>query len=279
MQPSVLDPLIYFNGAVLVSLIAVFFITFLLGSIPWGVIISKAVFRKDLRQEGSGNIGATNAVRTLGKAGGIAVFLLDFCKGLLSGFIGLWIATYMLDQVAAGEAQYSVTIMLAQEGSAPYLALALAGCTLGHIFSPWLKFKGGKGIAVAVGAIFVVYGPWLTLLELGIFIVVVVLTRYISAGSLAAAVACPFVGLFRFWGDWFAVVVCALVGLVVIWAHRSNIHRLLNHEESRIGAGKPARKSVEEMTGDPVEGSTEAPVEKTAEKAVARANADRGGAA
>lgn len=247
MQPFTFDSLVYFNGAVLVSLIAVFLITFLLGSIPWGVIISKVVFRKDLRTEGSGNIGATNAVRTLGKAGGVAVFVLDFGKGLLSGFIGLWIATYMMDQVAAGEAQYSVAVLLAQEGKAPYLALALAGCTLGHIFSPWLKFKGGKGIAVAVGAIFVVYGPWLTMLELGIFLVVVGLTRYISAGSLAAAVACPFVGLFRFWGSWFAVVVCALVGCVVIWAHRSNIQRLLNHEESQIGSKKePTSEGGEE---------------------------------
>ena len=251
MQPFPFDSIIYFNGAVLVSLIAVFLITFLLGSIPWGVIISKVVFRKDLRNEGSGNIGATNAMRALGKAGGIAVFLLDFGKGLLSGFIGLWIANYMMGQVAAGEAQYSVAVLFATEGTAPYLALALAGCTLGHIFSPWLKFKGGKGIAVAVGAICVVYGPWLTLLELGIFIVVVVLTRYISAGSLAAAVACPFVGLFRFWGSWFAVIVCALVGFVVIWAHRANIHRLMNHEENRVGDKK---KSAAKASSDADEG-------------------------
>ena len=259
------DSAIYFNGAVLVSLVTVFVITFLLGSSPWGLIISKMVFRKDLRKEGSGNIGATNAVRTLGKAGGIAVFLLDFGKGLLSGFIGLWIANYMMAQVAAGEAQYSFTVLFAKEGAAPYLALALAGCTFGHIFSPWLKFRGGKGIAVAVGCIFVVYGPWLTLLELGIFIAVVALTRYISAGSLAAAVACPFVGLFRFWGSWFAVIVCALVGFVVIWAHRANIHRLMNHEESRIGS----KKAVAAASVDPALDSD----------ADAGANTDEGGAA
>lgn len=239
MQPfSALDPLVYFSGAIIVSLLTVFVITFLLGSIPWGVIISRLAFHKDLREEGSGNIGATNAMRSLGKVGGSAVFLLDFGKGLLSGFIGLWIASYMLGQVQAAEAQYAVSVPLAAAGDGPWLALALAGCTLGHIFSPWLKFKGGKGIAVAVGAIFVVYGPWLTLLELGIFIVVVVLTRYVSAGSIAAAVACPIIAFVRFWGDWFSAVVCALVGLVVIWAHRANIGRLMRHEESRIGSKK-----------------------------------------
>lgn len=244
---STIDPLVYFSGAIIVSLVAVLFITFLLGSIPWGVIISKLVFHKDLREEGSGNIGATNAMRSLGKGGGAAVFLLDFAKGLLSGFVGLWIAAYMLGEVHAAEATYGVTIGLAAEGDGPWLALALAGCTLGHIFSPWLKFKGGKGIAVAVGAIFVVYGPWLTLLELGIFIAVVAISRYVSAGSIAAAVACPIIAFVRFWGDWFSAVVCAVVGLVVIWAHRANIRRLLAHEESRIGSKKeePAAEKMD----------------------------------
>ncbi len=243
---SALDPLVYFSGAIIVSLVAVFLIAFLLGSIPWGVIISKLAFHKDLRDEGSGNIGATNAMRSLGKVGGSAVFLLDFGKGLLSGFVGLWIAAYVLGEVQAAEARYSVQIALAAAGNGPWLALALAGCTLGHIFSPWLKFKGGKGIAVAVGAIFVVYGPWLTFLELGIFIVMVVLTRYISAGSIAAAVACPIIAFVRFWGDWFSAVVCALVGLVVIWAHRANIRRLIHHEENRIGSKKKAKASMKD---------------------------------
>ncbi|MEG0217572.1 MAG: glycerol-3-phosphate acyltransferase, partial [Raoultibacter sp.] len=120
------------------------------------------------------------------------------------------------------------------------LALAFLGCTWGHIFSPWLGFHGGKGIAVAVGCLFMTFGVVGACLELAIFIVLVVLTRYVSVGSVAAAAACPAFALYFFWGDWPAVILCSLAGLTVVWAHRENIKRLLAGEEHRVGDKKDA---------------------------------------
>jgi glycerol-3-phosphate acyltransferase PlsY len=215
-----------FLGALL--LLAILVVTFLLGSIPWGIIISRLFFRVDIRDLGSGNIGANNALRTLGKRGGGAVFVLDFGKGLLAGVLGLLVARYLMPLVDPTR-----ELWLSQQD---ILAAALLGCTLGHIFSPWLKFKGGKGIAVAVGCVFITFG-WLgALIELGIFIVLVLITRRVSVGSIAAALLCPFVALALFWGDGLAVVLCAAVGGIVIWAHRGNIKRLREGTEPRIGS-------------------------------------------
>lgn len=202
------------------TIVAVFVAAFLLGSVPWGLVISKVFYNKDLREEGSGNIGTTNAIRSMGKVGGYAVFVLDFGKGVLSGFIGLWTAQALgFDSALTGIA----------------LGAAFLGCVWGHIFSPWLGFKGGKGIAVAVGCLFVTFGPVGALLELAIFIVLVPLTRYVSVGSMAAALACPFFALYYFWGNWPAWALCAIAGLTVFWAHRGNLARLLAGEERKLG--------------------------------------------
>lgn len=200
--------------------VAVFAIAFLLGSIPWGLVISKVLYHQDLREVGSGNIGTTNAIRAMGKVGGYAVFLLDFGKGLLSGFIGLWIAQWAgFDDAARGIA----------------LSVAFLGCVCGHIFTPWLKFKGGKGVAVAIGCLFVTFGPLGAVIELAIFAVLVVAVRYVSVGSMAAALACPFLGLWIYWGNWPAVIICAITGIIVFWAHRGNLVRLRAGEERRLG--------------------------------------------
>jgi glycerol-3-phosphate acyltransferase PlsY len=207
--------------------------SFLLGSIPWGLVISRIFYRIDIREHGSGNIGTTNAMRSLGKGGGIAVFVLDFGKGLLSGVVAVFIYTRFFPW--DGGMLISGTLTPPAELHAA-IATALAGCTLGHVFSPWLKFRGGKGIAVAVGCLFVTFG-WLgAVIELLVFIILVVVTRFVSVGSIAAAVVCPLLALWMFWGSTYAVVACAVVGLVVIWAHRGNIKRLLGGTEPRIGS-------------------------------------------
>jgi glycerol-3-phosphate acyltransferase PlsY len=120
------------------------------------------------------------------------------------------------------------------------LSVAFWGCTWGHIFSPWLKFKGGKGIAVAVGCLFVTFGPIGAIIELLIFAVLVVTTKYVSVGSMAAALACPLLALWFFWGNWIAWAFCALTGLTVFWAHRGNLARLRAGTENRIGSKKKA---------------------------------------
>lgn len=221
-----------------------FAVSFLLGSIPWGVIVSKLAYHKDIRDEGSGNIGTTNAFRAMGKVGGALVFVLDFGKGLLSG----WLAAFVFAPAIAAVPVDAVTpdgqLLLGIFGNPALnpvglaLALAFAGCTLGHIFSPWLKFKGGKGIAVAVGCLFVTFGVMGALLEIAVFAVVVAISRFVSAGSLAAAIVCPIFAAYYFLFQAFdpiAWVLCLVTALVVIWAHRGNIHRLATGTERRIG--------------------------------------------
>ena len=195
-------------------------VAFALGCVPWGLVISKVFYGKDLRDEGSGNIGTTNAIRSMGKVGGYAVFVLDFGKGLLSGLIALWISR----AVGFDAVQTQVA-----------LSVAFFGCVYGHIFTPILKFKGGKGVAVAFGCLFATFGVVPSIVELSIFAVLVIATKYVSVGSMAAALACPFIALWLFWGNWPAVVICSIAGLTVFWAHRGNLRRLLDGEERRVG--------------------------------------------
>lgn len=208
-------------------LILVFVIAFVLGSIPNGVIIGKVFFKTDIRKQGSGNIGTTNAIRAMGKKGGYAVFLLDFGKGLLSGIL----ANILFAHFAVDGGMFSQNACL---------AFAFMGCGFGHIFSPWLKFHGGKGIAVSVGCLFVTFGVIPALIELAAFALVVVVTRYVSLGSIVAAALCPFFASYLFWGDIVAIVPCVVMGLIVIWAHRANIERLLAGTERRVGDKKEA---------------------------------------
>lgn len=245
-------------GLLLILLI----VTFLLGSVPWGVVISRLVYHKDLRDEGSGNIGTTNAMRSLGKAGGAAVFVLDFGKGLASGALAL-LAAGMLAADGAATGVPVITPLLCALGfdkgdavmgaahlaRAASMAVAFAGCTLGHIFSPWLGWRGGKGIAVAVGALFFVFGPVGALLEIAIFAVLVLATRYVSVGSVAAALACPLFALYYYGGDWIAWAIISATALTVVWAHRGNIDRLRRGAERRIGDKKKASEGAEGAEG------------------------------
>ena len=227
--------------------VLLFLIAFLLGSIPWGVIISRAFYHTDVREHGSGNIGTTNAMRTLGKVGGSAVFILDFGKGVLAGVIATLFASQVLTDLAALR---ELCIATGITGPNPddaavlfrttqiCLSIAFLGWIWGHIFSPWWKFKGGKGIAVAVGCLVSTFGLTGTLLELAIFIILVATTKYVSVGSIAAAIACPFFALYFFGGNGIAIAVCLIAALTVIWAHRENIARLRAGNENKIGSKK-----------------------------------------
>lgn len=210
--------------------ILIFLIAFFLGSIPFGVIISRLFFKKDIRSEGSGNIGTTNAMRSLGKVGGAAVFLLDFGKGLLSGYLGTVFMAMAIPTAGLAAGQF-------------LLALAFLGCIMGHIYSPWLKFHGGKGIAVAIGACFFAIGVFFSIVELLVFAVLVLATRYVSVGSIASAAICPFIALYLYWGNIPVIVAITIAALLIIYAHRENIKRLMNHNENRIGSKKKEKNA------------------------------------
>ena len=209
----------------IVCLLIILAVSFLLGSMPSGLIIGRVFYHTDIREQGSGNIGTTNAIRAMGKAGGYTVFVMDFAKGVVSGLLGVLLFNVMAQQGGLF-------------GVEECKAVAFLGCAYGHIFSPWLGFHGGKGIAVSVGCLFVTFGPVGALIELALFIVLVIATRYVSVGSIAAAILCPFLSLWIFWGHPLSIAICTLVGATVVWAHRENIGRLRAGNENRIGDKK-----------------------------------------
>ena len=194
--------------------------SYLLGSIPFGYLIGQLA-GVDIRKCGSGNIGATNVVRVLGKRYGYPVFALDFLKG----FGVVKVAMLM----AGGRSS---------QWSSPELfgVAAATACVVGHSYPPWLKFKGGKGVATSAGAVFALT-PIGGAIGVVIWLVVFVVTRYVSVASMSAAVALPLV-IFMLSRDdenarlivYFSVCVAA----IVIWRHRSNLSRLMRGTEPRF---------------------------------------------
>jgi acyl phosphate:glycerol-3-phosphate acyltransferase len=197
-------------------------IGFLLGGLPSGLWIGRAR-GVDLRTAGSRNIGATNAYRVLGARWGILVFALDAAKGFLAA------ATPALLARATGIAA----------GTDALLAATIAGglaAIVGHVFSPWLRFRGGRGVATSLG-VFLAIGPVPILLAFGLWVLLVLLTRRVSVGSIGAALAYPFLVFYLLREDPHRVllsVIAAAVALLVILRHRANIQRLLAGTEPPI---------------------------------------------
>lgn len=188
---------------------------FLLGSIPFSWIIGKFL-GSDIRDSGSGNIGATNLFRTCGRKAGIAGLALDAIKGV----------------VPVLAARYGLAGLSPPSGDWVISASAVAA-VLGHLFTPWLGFRGGKGVATTLGALLVL-SPLTVLTGLSVFIAVVLATRYISLGSISGALAVvPAVFVFRPGSAPVQIVICAVAALVIL-RHRSNISKLVRGEESRF---------------------------------------------
>lgn len=195
--------------------------SYLLGSIPFGYLAGRLA-GIDIRQAGSGNVGATNVVRVLGKAYGYPVFALD----VLKGFGAVKISMLM----APGRPP---------EWNSPEIIgiLAALSSVLGHLYPPWLKFQGGKGVATSAGALLAL-SPGATLVGVVIWVMVFWLTRYVSLASIAAAVVLPiFILLFNSKQEsgtkaLFYTSVC--VAAIIIWRHRSNLSRLFRGTEPRF---------------------------------------------
>ena len=188
-------------------------ISYLLGSIPNGLILGKAIWGVDLRQHGSKNIGATNAWRTIGKAGGISIFALEFLKGAGSADHGLHLGGSELAGVLCG-------------------ILAIAG----HSWSVFLSFKGGKGVATGLGVIAALM-PMVTLIVFAVWFAIVYFTGYVSLGSIVGAALVPILTLF--FGLHTEFLILGLIAAVfIIYRHKSNIERLLKGTESKIKAAR-----------------------------------------
>lgn len=229
------------SGASWWPLIATYVLTFFVCGIPFGKIFARLFGKIDLQKVGSGNIGTTNALRAGGPKVAIPTLICDVFKGVLGvGAVRL---------VVASMAHVESSDVLALNGGAGIgdTLLAFGGlvCLCGHIFSPYLHFKGGKGIATGVGVLFGLSWPF-ALLHLSIFIAVVALTRLVSLGSIVTVLALPITVPLYFAGDSSSFkVILSLLGLLVVWAHRSNVRKLLNGTESKLSFSK----RVDEMDG------------------------------
>ncbi len=192
---------------------------FLLGAIPTGVLVGR-LKGIDVRRQGSGNVGATNVYRTAGKLPGLLVLIVDTLKGW---FPVAFVATWALRQDSS----------LSPETTAILTGIAAVA---GHIWNPFLQFKGGKGVATSLGVLFGLSYPlafWTT----AVWLIAALLTRYVSIASISAAMAAPFLmlalGLPTPW-----VLGGVFVAIAVVGRHRENILRLLHGEENRIGRKK-----------------------------------------
>jgi len=194
-------------------------LSYLIGSIPTGFLIGRAR-GIDLRQHGSGNIGATNAMRVLGRGLGVFVLIVDLLKG--------WISAYAIPIIV----KKILFPEIDQSAMAACSVFAGVGAVIGHTYTVWLGFNGGKGIATSAG-VFLALTPVATLICLGIWLIIVVTTRLVSLGSIIAAILLPIlVGVTA--RQRLILVVTVIVSILVIWRHKSNISRLINGTESRI---------------------------------------------
>ncbi|HVH87494.1 MAG TPA: glycerol-3-phosphate 1-O-acyltransferase PlsY [Terriglobales bacterium] len=193
-------------------------VAYLLGSIPFGLLLVRLVRGEDVRLTGSGNIGATNVARSGGAALGVATLILDALKGYLAVALA----------IAVSHRSTSLDIGLSA-------ALAALCAILGHVFPIWLGFRGGKGVATGVGA-FVALAPRAVLVVLAIFIVIVLVSRYVSLGSIVASAIFPILAyfLYRRTSSEIDLVVMLAASLLIIVKHKANIKRLLNGTENRL---------------------------------------------
>ncbi len=202
--------------------ILTFVFSFIIGGIPTGYLITRKILGVDIRTLGSGNPGAANVYRTVGKWPGITTFIIDATKGFICVRVALWLfpGNYII-AVAAG---------------------ALAIC--GHMWTIFLKFKGGKGVATSAG-VFAALMPIPTLIAFGFFAFFVWLSGHISVGSIIAAAVLPIAGFFIGKHPWQIDAVCAVIAAVVIYKHIPNMKRLWANSELAFEDGSKKRKKNE----------------------------------
>jgi len=199
----------------LIKLLILLVSAYLIGSVPIGYIVGRVFFRRDIRTAGSGNIGATNALRAFGTTVGVIILLLDMLKGF---------GTVMLAKAVLGS-------------DSGWIAACGLAAILGHIFTIFLRFKGGKGVATA-GGVFLALAPLALLMTLLSFIVITAITRYVSLGSILGALGFGIMVIMQqlmlVKPDYPLMVMSVAVVLMIILKHKDNIRRLLQGTENKI---------------------------------------------
>ncbi len=204
---------------------ALLILAYALGAIPSSLWVGRMVYGVDLRQKGSGNLGATNTFRVLGWKAALPVVLVDALKGYVP------VAFFPM--------------LSGTEGSLWLLAFG-AAAILGHIFSFWVGFRGGKGVATSAGVILAL-APWALLISFGVWLVATLVSRYVSLGSILAALSLPVaVALTPHRAEGGLLIFSVILAALVVWAHRGNLVRLIQGRENRFGAGpSPDDKPME----------------------------------
>lgn len=199
-----------------IKLLLIFVISYLIGSINSSIIASKIFIKDDIRNHGSGNAGATNALRVLGKKGGVLTLLGDVLKTVISVLIA--------------------TVIFGENRN---LAIYIAGVAvaLGHNFPVWFGFKGGKGVAVSITSFF--FADYkIALFVLIISLLIMIVTRYVSLGSVLGAVLCIALSLIFRYSDVYYICFVLIISLLIIIRHKANIVRLINGTENKLGSKK-----------------------------------------
>lgn len=200
----------------IMMIVLMLILSYLIGAIPNGYVIGKVFFKKDIREFGSGNTGATNSFRVLGKPAGFIVTFLDIFKGFITVFFPLWFSMH---------AQGPISTFFTHGLIVGIFAI------IGHVYPIYLKFKGGKAVATSAGVVLGV-NPILLLILAVIFFGILYLTKYVSLSSIIAAISCVIGSLIIH--DYILFGMSAFVSIILIFRHRSNIVRIFKGEEPKI---------------------------------------------
>ncbi|HFN8749633.1 TPA: glycerol-3-phosphate 1-O-acyltransferase PlsY [Staphylococcus aureus] len=197
-------------------IIVMLLLSYLIGAFPSGFVIGKLFFKKDIRQFGSGNTGATNSFRVLGRPAGFLVTFLDIFKGFITVFFPLWLPVHADGPISTFFTNGLIVGLFA---------------ILGHVYPVYLKFQGGKAVATSAGVVLGV-NPILLLILAIIFFIILKIFKYVSLASIVAAICCVIGSLII--QDYILLVVSFLVSIILIIRHRSNIARIFRDEEPKI---------------------------------------------
>lgn len=221
----------------MLSILVVFMISYLIGSIPSSLWMGKAFFDVDIREHGSGNAGATNTFRILGWKAGTVVLLFDFGKGLL--------CTLVISQIAYSIGDGPVSFYATWDVDSMLLILCGIGAVAGHMFPVYAGFSGGKGAATACGMLYGIE-PISISISLAVFLIVMFTTRYVSLGSILASILYPFSQLtlkylFDVEIDSSIIIFSSVLAIGIVVKHKANIQRLLQGTENRVKSFKPSK--------------------------------------
>ena len=218
------------------QLIVIALVAYLLGSVNLSIIISKLMGKGDIREHGSGNAGTTNTLRTLGKLPAVIVLIWDILKGVIAVLLAKWIITL-------GNGDIDASLLAEHRDYAMIISAIMA--VLGHNFPIYFGFKGGKGVATSLGAIIAI--EWPLAIACAVFaIVMILLTRMVSVGSVLVAILYPILTFFvgnEFYNKWLYLALALLLGGSVLLRHKANIKRILNGTENKLWKTKEEKKA------------------------------------